>query len=121
MRPSVVATACLVAIMAQAPYAPPRHAIRDRIGPRARAGIGASGVIGGRLVDALHALGARRIAMVTPYLKELTQLVAEYTTMACAAHRGTSHRSRRVPWCTDTSACELADGSEILAHVSDAG
>jgi maleate cis-trans isomerase len=29
-------------------------------------------------VDALHALGARKIGMITPYLKELTQLVAEY-------------------------------------------
>jgi maleate isomerase len=32
----------------------------------------------GALVDALHALGARRIGMVTPYLKELTRLVAGY-------------------------------------------
>jgi maleate isomerase len=32
----------------------------------------------GALVDALHALGARRIAIVAPYLKELTRLVAEY-------------------------------------------
>ena len=32
----------------------------------------------GALVDALHALGARRIGLVTPYLRELTQLVAAY-------------------------------------------
>jgi maleate isomerase len=30
------------------------------------------------LVDALHRLGARKIGVVAPYLKELTRLVADY-------------------------------------------
>jgi maleate isomerase len=78
MRPSIVATACLVAIMAQGP----RHhrvvegeieSILEREHAPAPAVSSA-----GALVDALHALGARRIGIVTPYLKELTQLVAGY-------------------------------------------
>jgi maleate isomerase len=78
MRPSVVATACLVAIMAQGP----KHhrvvqaeieSVLER--ERAPAPVVSSA---GALVDALHALGARKIAMVTPYLKELTRLVAAY-------------------------------------------
>ena len=78
MRPNVVATACLVAIMAQGP----KHhrvvqaeieSILDR--EHASAPVVSSA---GALVDALHALGVRRIGMVTPYLKELTRLVAVY-------------------------------------------
>jgi maleate isomerase len=78
MRPDVVATACLVAIMAQGP----KHhcvveaeieSILER--EHAPAPVVSSA---GALVDALHALGARRIGMVTPYLKKLTLLVAGY-------------------------------------------
>jgi maleate isomerase len=78
MRPGVVATACLVAIMAQGPkhhYAIQAEieAILEREHAPAPAVSSA-----GALVDALHALGARRIGIVTPYLKELTLLVAAY-------------------------------------------
>jgi maleate isomerase len=78
MRPNVVATACLVAIMAQGP----KHhcvvqaeieAILER--EQTPAPVVSSA---GALVDALHALGARRIGVVTPYLKELTRLVVGY-------------------------------------------
>jgi maleate isomerase len=78
MRPNVVATACLVAIVAQGP----KHhfvvqaeieSILER--EHARAPVVSSA---GALVQALHALGARRIAIVTPYLKKLTRLVAAY-------------------------------------------
>jgi maleate isomerase len=78
MRPSVVATACLVAIMAQGPR---HHCVMqaeiESILEREHA---AAPVVSsaGALVDALHALGARRIAMVAPYLKPLTRLVADY-------------------------------------------
>jgi maleate isomerase len=78
MRPSVVATACLVAIMAQGPK---HHRVmqaeiesileREHVPAPVVSSAGA-------LVDALHALGARRIGMVAPYLKELTRLVAGY-------------------------------------------
>jgi maleate isomerase len=78
MRPDVVATACLVAIMSQGPK---HHRVveaeiestleRERTPVPVVSSAGA-------LVDALHALGARKIGMVTPYLKELTRLVAGY-------------------------------------------
>jgi maleate isomerase len=78
MRPNVVASVCLVAIMAQGP----KHhvAVQTEIESilereRAPAPVVSSA---GALVDALHALGARRIGLVTPYLRELTQLVAAY-------------------------------------------
>jgi maleate isomerase len=78
MRPDVVASACLVAIMAQGPKH--HHVVQDEIQgilerKRAPAPVVSSA---GALVDGLHALGAHKIGMVTPYLKELTRLVAEY-------------------------------------------
>jgi maleate isomerase len=78
MRPSVLATACLVAIMAQGVG---HHCVAqaeiESILERehAPAPVVSSA---GALVDALHALGARRIGIVAPYLKELTRLVADY-------------------------------------------
>ena len=78
MRPNVVATACLVAIMAQCPM---HHcavqAEIESILEREHAPAPAVSSAGA-LVDALHALGARRIGMVAPYLKDLTRLVAGY-------------------------------------------
>jgi maleate isomerase len=78
MRPDVVATACLVAIMAQGPnyhcvMQSQIEAVLEREGAPAPVVSSA-----GALVDALHALGARRIAVVAPYLEELTRLVAAY-------------------------------------------
>src|SRR4029453_3101821 len=78
LRPDVVATACLVAIMAQGPGS---HcaaeaeiaAILER--EHAHAPVVSSA---GGLVDALRALGARRIGIVAPYLRELTGLVVAY-------------------------------------------
>jgi maleate isomerase len=78
MRPSVVATACLVAIMAQGP----KHhcVVQAEIASILEREHAPAPVVSsaGALVDALHALGARRIAMVAPYLKNLTRLVAGY-------------------------------------------
>jgi maleate isomerase len=78
LRPNVVATACLVAIMAQGPKH--HHVVQAEIeSVLEREDAPAPAVSSaGALVDALHALGARRIGLVTPYLKELTRLVAEY-------------------------------------------
>lgn len=78
VRPDVVATACLVAIMAQGPG---RHRAAEAEiesileHEHARAPVVSSA---GALVDALHALGARRIGIVAPYLEELTRLVIAY-------------------------------------------
>lgn len=77
-RPHVVASACLVAIMAQgAGYH--CHAEAQITGVLDRAGLDIPVVSSaGALLRGLEALGARRIAMVTPYLKPLTKLVADY-------------------------------------------
>jgi maleate isomerase len=78
MRPSAVATACLVAIMAQGPG---HHCVMqaeiESVLERERAPVPVVSSAGA-LVEALHALGARRIGIVAPYLKELTRLVADY-------------------------------------------
>jgi maleate isomerase len=78
LRPDVVATACLVAIMAQGPgnhraAEAEIESILER--EHAPAPVVSSA---GALVDALHALGARRIGIVAPYLQELTRLVVVY-------------------------------------------
>src|SRR5262245_4519553 len=78
LRPSVVATACLVAIMAQGPNSHRTaeaeiEAVLER--ERAPAPVVSSA---GALVEALDALGTRRIGMIAPYVEELTRLVVEY-------------------------------------------
>lgn len=78
MRPNVVASACLVAIMSQGPkYHRVMEAEIESTLERERS---PAPVVtsAGALVDAVHALGARRIGIVAPYLKDLTRLVAGY-------------------------------------------
>jgi maleate isomerase len=78
VRPDVVATACLVAIMAQGPG---NHRVAEREiasileREQASAPVVSSA---GALVDALHELDARRVAIVAPYLRQLTKLVVAY-------------------------------------------
>ncbi|WP_236571890.1 aspartate/glutamate racemase family protein [Janibacter melonis] len=81
-RPDVVASACLVAIMAQgAGY----HCTAE---DQMRAALDSEGVSApvissaGALLRALTALGARKVVMVTPYMKPLTKLVADYVADA---------------------------------------
>lgn len=77
-RPEVVATACLVAIMAQGKG---YHCSAEASIAAALESEGAAAPVvssAGALLDALRHLGARRVAMVTPYMKPLTALVAEY-------------------------------------------
>lgn len=81
-RPDVIASACLVAIMAQgAGY----HCTAE---DQMRAALESEGVdapvisSAGALLRALTALGARKVVMVTPYMKSLTKLVADYVTDA---------------------------------------
>jgi maleate isomerase len=77
-RPDVVATACLVAIMAQGPG---HHCTaEDEITGVLRAQGAEAPVVSsaGALLDGIRALGAGRVAIVTPYMKPLTDLVARY-------------------------------------------
>jgi maleate isomerase len=78
LRPNVVATACLVAIMAQGPNShcaaqAEIESVLER--EHAPAPVVSSA---GALVEGLHELGARRIGIVAPYLEELTRLVVAY-------------------------------------------
>ncbi len=77
-RPDVVASACLVAIMAQgAGYH--CHAEGQIAGVLQGEGLDVPVVSSaGALLRGLGALDARRVSIVTPYLKPLTQLVADY-------------------------------------------
>ncbi|MCF7551736.1 Asp/Glu racemase [Pseudonocardia sp. WMMC193] len=81
-RPDVVATACLVAIMAQGPGY--HCTAEDSISTALRAEGAKAPVISsaGALIAGIEALGARRVAIVTPYLKPLTQAVVDYLTDA---------------------------------------
>ena len=78
LRPDVVATACLVAIMSQGPNS--HCAAEAEIAATLEREHAPAPVVSsaGALVDALHALGAHRIGIVAPYLEELTRLVVAY-------------------------------------------
>jgi maleate isomerase len=74
----VIAYACLVAVMAQGPGA---HKESEQvIAEAARANGHPAEVVSsaGALVRTLAAIGAHRVAMVTPYMAPLTKLVREY-------------------------------------------
>jgi maleate isomerase len=77
-RPDVVASACLVAIMAQGKG---YHCTAEaEITAALRENGSAAPVVSsaGALLTGIAALGARRVAIITPYLKPLTALVADY-------------------------------------------
>ncbi|MCF6471006.1 Asp/Glu racemase [Nonomuraea sp. MG754425] len=78
VRPDIVTTACLVAIMAQGPGY--HCTAEDAISAALRAEGSNAPVISsaGALLSGITALGARRVAILTPYLKPLTQAVADY-------------------------------------------
>lgn len=77
-RPHVVTSACLVAIMAQgANYH--CHAEAQIAGVLDREGVDVPVVSSaGALLRGLEAMGARKVALVTPYMEPLTKLVADY-------------------------------------------
>ncbi len=77
-RCDVVATACLVALMAGGAgfHCTAEDQIRDVLREEGAPAPVVSSA--GALIDGARALGARRVAMVTPYQRELTKLVAEY-------------------------------------------
>ncbi|MER5673876.1 maleate cis-trans isomerase family protein [Pseudonocardia alni] len=81
-RPDVVATACLVAIMAQGPGY--HCTAEDDITAALRAeGCDAPVVSSaGALLSGIAALGAKRVAIITPYMEPLTKAVVDYLTDA---------------------------------------
>ncbi len=107
----VVATACLVAIMAQGPgyHLEAERRIADALlAEGSRAPVVSSA---GALVHALRALGAGRVALVTPYLQALTTLVAEYLEDSGIAVADTL--SLEVP---DNQAVAALDPAGLLEH-----
>jgi maleate isomerase len=77
-RPDVVASACLVAIMAQGKG---YHCTAEAEITAALRENGSDAPVvssAGALLTGIAALGARRVAIITPYLKPLTTLVADY-------------------------------------------
>ena len=74
----VLAYACLVAIMSQGANYHCESQARLRTVTEENEAPAPVISSAGALVDALEALGVRRVAMVTPYMKELTALVAGY-------------------------------------------
>jgi maleate isomerase len=77
-RIDVVAYACLVALMAQGPGF--HRVAEERLaGALAEAGSEAPVVTSaGALVEAIEAMGARRIAVLAPYMQPVTELVVSY-------------------------------------------
>jgi maleate isomerase len=77
-RPDVVATACLVAIMAQGPRF---HCTAEDTISGALSAEGCSAPVvssAGALLSGIAALGAKKVSIIAPYLKPLTKLVVEY-------------------------------------------
>ena len=92
--------ACLVALMAQGPGEHQRteRAVTDQLAARGQHPAVVSSA--GALVAGLAALGARRIALVTPYLRPLAQMVVDYLeSEGVAVH--------------DWAALEVADNAEV--------
>jgi maleate isomerase len=77
-RPDVVATACLVAIMAQGPG---YHCTAESSITEALRACGSDAPVvssAGALLSGIEALGASKVAIITPYMKPLTQAVVDY-------------------------------------------
>ncbi|MFQ1679843.1 maleate cis-trans isomerase family protein [Pantoea dispersa] len=77
-RVDVLGYACLVAIMAMGPGY--HRQSQQRLTQVTRDNEALAPVItsAGALVDALHIMGAKKIALVAPYMKPLTELVVDY-------------------------------------------
>jgi maleate isomerase len=77
-RVDALVYACLIAVMVGGFHA--HEDAENRVAAAAEASGGPAPVVSsaGALLRALHALGARRVAIVTPYVETLTQVVVDY-------------------------------------------
>ena len=94
-RVDVLGYACLVAIMAMGPG---YHRVSQaRLTQRTEENGGAAPVItsAGALVDALKVIGAKRIVVVAPYMKPLTELVVDYIRRE--GHEVLDYRALEIP------------------------
>ncbi|MEO7940718.1 MAG: Asp/Glu racemase [Burkholderiaceae bacterium] len=102
-RVDVMGYACLVAIMAQAKGY--HRVAQQRLHQRTVDNGCPTPIVtsAGALVEGLHRMGARRIALVAPYMKPLTQMVVDYIE-----HEGVEVK--------DFVALEIADNLEVGAR-----
>jgi maleate isomerase len=102
-RVDVLGYACLVAIMAMGLgyHRQSEKRLRDRT--EENGGYAPVVTSAGALCDALKVIGAKRIALVAPYMKPLTQLVVDYIT---------SEGYEVVEW----RALEIPDNLEVGRH-----
>ncbi|MDT0445186.1 maleate cis-trans isomerase family protein [Streptomyces johnsoniae] len=110
-RPDLVTTACLVAIMAQGPgyHCTAEDSIAEVLAAEnATAPVVSSA---GALLSGIAALGARRVAIITPYMKPLTRAVAAY--LEDAGTEVVDALSLEVP---DNLAVARLDPAELRAH-----
>ena len=102
-RVDVLGYACLVAIMSMGKG---YHRVSEkRLAGRTVENAGSAPVVtsAGALVDALKVIGARRIVLVAPYMKPLTELVVDYIR----------HEGYEV---VDWRALEIPDNLEVGRH-----
>jgi maleate isomerase len=102
-RVDVLGYACLVAIMAMGRGYHRQSEARLREATRGNGGEAPVVTSAGALVDALKVLKARRIALVAPYMKPLTELVVDYIQ---------NEDIQVVHW----RALEIADNLEVGRH-----
>lgn len=111
LRPDAMASACLVAIMAQGTG---YHCVAEKEMQQALTDQEVDAPVvssAGALIRALTALGARRVVMVTPYARPLTELVAQYVEDAGFTVLDTI--SLEV---TDNIAVSELDPDDLLTH-----
>ena len=110
-RVDVVAYACLIAIMAEGKGA---HELAEARLQAVLAGAGCDAPLtssAGALVRTLQRLGARRVAIVAPYLRSLTQVVIDY--LGAYSIEVTSAASLEVP---DNVEVGRLDPAALLGH-----
>lgn len=110
-RPDVLVTACLVAIMAQGPgyHCTAEDAIRGTL--RAEGADAPVVSSAGALLSAIAALRARKVSIITPYVKPLTRLVVDY--LEDAGVEVVDALSLEVP---DNLAVARLDPAELRSH-----
>ncbi|OZI18580.1 Asp/Glu racemase [Bordetella genomosp. 9] len=94
-RVDVLGYACLVAIMAMGPGYHRQSEQRLKAHTAANGADAPVITSAGALIDALDVIGARRIAVVAPYMKPLTQLVIDY--IANEGYEVVDHRALEIP------------------------
>ena len=108
--PDVILYACLVALMAGEPGE--HHRVETLVAEQLATGESSARVrsSAGALLEALEALSARRVALVTPYMAPLARRVVDYIE-----HEGVSVADYRALEVEDNHAVGCIDGARVMA------